>query len=215
MLAKYRHPNIVLLVGICSVPPNLAIVTEFVEGGSLYDLLHKKKKAVSKEDKRKIVRQMLSSIAFLHEHDIVHRDIKSHNFLVEENLTTKLCDFGLARHRDLLNQGSMQFSGTPIYMAPELFLKKSYDQSVDIFALGTLLYEIYTGDIPYYGLDPADIKDRVMKDSSLKSDPNIPKDILEVVNSCRSNNPAQRPSALKLLGMNIWWHGYKWMMFCI
>ena len=204
MLAKYRHPNIVLLVGICSVPPNLAIVTEFVEGGSLYDLLHKKKKAVSKEDKRKIVRQLLSSIAFLHEHDIVHRDIKSHNFLVEENLTTKLCDFGLARHRDLLNQGSMQFSGTPIYLAPELFLKKSYDQSVDIFALGTLLYEIYTGDIPYYGLDPADIKDRVMKDSSLKSDPNIPKDILEVVNSCRSNNPAQRPSALKLLGMNIW-----------
>jgi serine/threonine protein kinase len=82
MLAKYRHPNIVLLVGICSVPPNLAIVTEFVEGGSLYDLLHKKKKAVLKEDKRKIVRQVLSSIAFLHEHEIVHRDIKSHNFLV-------------------------------------------------------------------------------------------------------------------------------------
>lgn len=82
MLAKYRHPNIVLLVGICSVPPNLAIVTEFVEGGSLYDVLHKKKKATSKEDKRKIVKQVLSSIAFLHEHDIVHRDIKSHNFLV-------------------------------------------------------------------------------------------------------------------------------------
>lgn len=76
---------------------------------------------------------------------------------------------------------------------------------MDIFALGTLLYEIYTGDIPYYGLDPIDIKDRVMKDSSLKSDPNISKEVLEVVNSCRSNNPAQRPQAIKLLGMNIWW----------
>jgi serine/threonine protein kinase len=43
MLARFRHPNIVLLVGICSLPPNLAIVTEFIERGSLYDLLHKKK----------------------------------------------------------------------------------------------------------------------------------------------------------------------------
>ena len=72
----------------------------------------------------------------------------------------------------------MQFSGTPIYMAPELFMKKSYDQSVDIFALGTLLYEIYTSNIPYYGLDASDIKDKIMKDSSLKGDANISKEVL-------------------------------------
>jgi serine/threonine protein kinase len=47
MLAKFRHPNIVLLVGICSLPPNLAIVTEYIERGSLYDLLHKKKAKLS------------------------------------------------------------------------------------------------------------------------------------------------------------------------
>ena len=107
--------------------------------------MHKKKVQLSENDKRKIVHQVVSSIAYLHEHDVVHRDIKSHNFLVDENLTVKLCDFGLARNKEVLNRGSMQFSGTPIYMAQELFLKKSYDQSVDIFALGTLLYEIYTG----------------------------------------------------------------------
>lgn len=64
-----------------------------------------------------MVRQVLSSIAYLHEHDIVHRDIKSHNFLVDYNLTVKLCDFGLAKQKSELNQGSMQFSGTPVYMA--------------------------------------------------------------------------------------------------
>jgi serine/threonine protein kinase len=98
----------------------------------------------------------------------------------------------------------MQFSGTPVYMAQELFLKKSYDHSVDIFALGTLLYEIYTGEIPYYGLDPADIKDKILKDSNLPSKGNITKEVLESVNSCRSNNPAQRPQALKLLNSNAW-----------
>ena len=117
MLAKYRHPNIVLLVGICSVPPNLAIVTEYIERGSLYDLLHKKKSQLSEIEKRKITKQVLSSVAFLHGHDVVHRDIKSHNFLVDDNLTVKLCDFGLAKHKQHLNQGAMQFSGTPIYMA--------------------------------------------------------------------------------------------------
>lgn len=48
-----------------------------------------------------------------------------------------------------------------------MFLKKSYDISVDIFALGTMLYEIYSGDIPYHGIDPTDIKDKVLKDSNL------------------------------------------------
>lgn len=175
MLSKFRHPNIVLLIGICSIPPNLGIITEYIQRGSLYDILHKKKINLTQSDQKKLVKQVLSSIAFLHEHDIVHRDIKSHNFLVDDNLTVKLCDFGLARHKDVLNQGSMQFSGTPVYMAQELFLKKSYDQSVDIFALGTLLYEIYTGEIPYFGLDPADIKEKIMKDSNLPQKGNISK----------------------------------------
>ena len=69
----------------------------------------------------------------------------------------------------------MQFSGTPVYMAQQLFMKKSYDQSVDVFALGTLIYEIYTGQIPYYGLDPLDIKERILKDSNLPSKGSINK----------------------------------------
>lgn len=63
----------------------------------------------------------------------------------------------------------MQFSGTPVYMAQELFQKKSYDETVDVFALGTLLFEIYTGEIPYNGLDPATIKEKLLKDHSLTS----------------------------------------------
>lgn len=61
----------------------------------------------------------------------------------------------------------MQFSGTPTYMAPELFEKRAYNESVDVFALGTLLYELYAGEIPYHGLEPQDIKSRVLKDSTL------------------------------------------------
>lgn len=59
-----------------------------------------------------------------------------------------------------------------------MFLKKSYDISVDIFALGTLLYEIYASEIPYHGIDPADIREKVLKDSSLPNKKSIKKSVL-------------------------------------
>ena len=75
----------------------------------------------------------------------------------------------------------MQFSGTPVYMAQQLFQKKSYDEKVDIFALGTLLFEIYSGEIPYNKLDPADIKAKLLKDSNL-SNLSISKPVLQLSN---------------------------------
>ena len=100
----------------------------------------------------------------------------------------------------------MQYSGTPTYMAQELFLKKSYDITVDVFALGTMLYELYSGDIPYHGIDPADIKDKVLKDSSLPYKIGMKKSIaqissyrLNIVNRCRHADPSNRPSVEELI----------------
>lgn len=61
-----------------------------------------------------------------------------------------------------------------------MFMKKSYDMSVDIFALGTMLYEIYSGDIPYHGIDPSDIKDKVLKDSNLPYKIGMKKSIAQI-----------------------------------
>lgn len=77
--------------------------------------------------------------------------------MLDENNKVKLCDFGLARKFSELNTGTSRFSGTPNYMAPELYLKKAYDQSVDVFAFGTLLYELFAREVPYEGLEHSDI----------------------------------------------------------
>lgn len=74
----------------------------------------------------------------------------------------------------------MQFSGTPTYMAPELFEKRAYNESVDVFALGTLLYELYAGEVPYHGLDPQDIKSKVVKDSTLPLKMSVKKPVFEL-----------------------------------
>ena len=99
MLAHYRHPNIVLLMGAITTPPHLCLVMELVKEGTLFDLLHRKKTNLPDSDKRRIAVQMVSVVHYLHQHGIVHRDIKSHNFLLNRNLDVKLCDFGLARHK--------------------------------------------------------------------------------------------------------------------
>ena len=99
MLAKFRHPNIILLVGICSQPPNLCIVMEYMPNGSLYDLLYKQKVELKEKEKSYLTHQIIDTLYYLHSHSIVHRDIKSHNFLVGEQLHLKLCDFGLAKHQ--------------------------------------------------------------------------------------------------------------------
>lgn len=99
MLAKYRHPNIVLMMGAITKPPQLCIAMELVKQGTLFDVIHKKKMNLNDQDKRKVALQMISVISYLHHHGIVHRDIKSHNMLIDRNLTIKLCDFGLAKHK--------------------------------------------------------------------------------------------------------------------
>jgi serine/threonine protein kinase len=69
----------------------------------------------------KIAKDTAMAYNYMHSLGIVHRDLKSHNILVDENLNIKVCDFGLARFKADLNKGTMQYSGTPAYMSAELF----------------------------------------------------------------------------------------------
>mmetsp|Transcript_5943 Transcript_5943/g.761 ORF Transcript_5943/g.761 Transcript_5943/m.761 type:complete len:86 (+) Transcript_5943:887-1144(+) len=82
--------------------------------------------------------------------------------LLDESCNVKLCDFGLARFFNDLNKGTMQFSGTPAYMAPEIFRKMAYDSKVDVFAFGTIVWEILARSVPMDGLDPSDIREKAL-----------------------------------------------------
>ena len=90
----------------------------------------------------------------------------------------------------------MQYAGTPTYMAPELFQKRSYDASVDVYAFGCLLWEIINREVPFDGLDPSDIAAKVTKGEKLREhslhlvDPRL----AVLVNSCREVESTQRPS---------------------
>ncbi len=203
-----RHPYIIQLYGITdkSTSQKLAVITELAPKGSLFDYLHKNQKTknnLSLEFKNKISKQLISTMAYIHSRGFVHRDLKTQNILLDKNLDMKMCDFGLTRLKSELNSGSGQFAGTPCYMAPELFERKYYDEKVDVFAFGTVLWEIYSQKIPYINCESAEIKQKVTKGEELYCSSIIPKQIVNLIHKCRSVKPADRPSFEQIEKMNV------------
>eukprot|EP00927_Polykrikos_kofoidii_P072895 TRINITY_DN68975_c0_g1_i1.p1 TRINITY_DN68975_c0_g1~~TRINITY_DN68975_c0_g1_i1.p1 ORF type:complete len:663 (+),score=107.67 TRINITY_DN68975_c0_g1_i1:55-1989(+) len=208
-LEQIRHPNILMLLAVHRKPPALSLVTELVEGGSLFHMLHYPSKfnfayprseGVPVEDVMQILDTSGVAIAYIHARGIVHRDVKTQNVLLTPTLTVKLCDFGLARMRSELMTGAMQYAGTPNYMAPELFRNQKYTDRVDVFAFGTMLWESIAVDIPFANLDSCDIRDKVVKGKMLPLPTAGPPGVNAVIKACWTLDQAARPSMAIALG---------------
>ncbi len=111
---------------------------------------------------RRIFKQVAEGVAYLHSHNIVHRDLKLDNILIEESTRmVKLIDFGFSV---VVGNGVKLkvFCGTPSYMAPEIVRKHEYDgKPVDIWALGVLLFVLLTGTFPFRGISEQDLYQKI------------------------------------------------------
>eukprot|EP00933_Yihiella_yeosuensis_P012962 TRINITY_DN12247_c0_g1_i2.p1 TRINITY_DN12247_c0_g1~~TRINITY_DN12247_c0_g1_i2.p1 ORF type:complete len:622 (+),score=124.27 TRINITY_DN12247_c0_g1_i2:224-2089(+) len=194
-LEKIRHPNILMALALHRKPPALSLVMELVEGGSYYQLLHYPAQfnaasgpvasgGLPLKETLEILEVAGMAIAFLHGRGIAHRDVKTQNVLLSPHLEVKLCDFGLARMRSELMTGTMQFAGTPNYMAPEIFQQMKYNESVDVFAFGTMLWEAMTVEIPWANWDPGDIRERVCSGQFLQIPTSVPPMIQQLIQGC-------------------------------
>jgi serine/threonine protein kinase len=166
-LAKLRHPGIVSLFesGI-SPAGHFYFVMEHVDGSPLSSLIAEGRLDVPKAIE--IVRQVCEALAYAHAQGVIHRDIKPSNILIDQTGRAKVADFGLAR----LDQAETasgaismsrtgQFMGTPAYAAPEQVKDAAHvDHRADIYALGVLLYEMLTGDLPRGVFQPPSAKAR-------------------------------------------------------
>jgi serine/threonine protein kinase len=156
IMSKVNHSNIVNFIGACMTPPNYFFVMELCSC-SLYDMLHNQRDSISDKDIVRMATDIASAMEYLHAQRpaIVHRDLKSHNVLRGNDGSMKLCDFGLVKVKTTQ-------AGTPSYMAPELFENRPFNKSVDVYAFGILMWEIYTRDIPFYLCDIIEIRRKVM-----------------------------------------------------
>jgi serine/threonine protein kinase len=176
MLSRLRHPNICLFMGASLQGPQKAIITELVSRGSVWDNLRRGTFPAAREGAsfwphwaiQRIVAGTARGLLYLHSHSppIIHRDLKSANLLLDEALQVKICDFGLARLRQLDDDKAMTSRvGTFQWMAPELLLGRGqYSEAVDVYSLGVVVWELLTGRVPYEGLSSVDLIVSVAKD---------------------------------------------------
>lgn len=153
VLRKTRHVNILLFMGYMT-KDNLAIVTQWCEGSSLYKHIHVLETNLKMIQLIDIARQTAQGMDYLHAKNIIHRDMKSNNIFLHEGLTVKIGDFGLATVKARWS-GSHQVeqpSGSILWMAPEVIRMQDnnpYSFQSDVYSYGIVLYELMTGELPY------------------------------------------------------------------
>jgi len=197
ILAKLRHPNVVLFMGACTQPPHLCIVTEFLEGGSVYSLLHQRKppKKLTQSTVHRIALQTARGLNYLHKTGVVHRDLKTLNLLLDDNYVCKLCDFGLSCMKPKPNESMLhQQVGSPLWMAPELLKNSSYTEKVDIYSFAICLYELETQIVPFEDLGFDDLVKFVGHGKRPDIPATCPGPMANLIKQCWSGDPQQRPS---------------------
>ncbi|XP_028309811.1 raf-1 proto-oncogene, serine/threonine kinase a isoform X2 [Gouania willdenowi] len=153
VLRKTRHVNILLFMGYMT-KDNLAIVTQWCEGSSLYKHIHVLETNFKMIQLIDIARQTAQGMDYLHAKNIIHRDMKSNNIFLHEGLTVKIGDFGLATVKARWS-GSHQVeqpSGSILWMAPEVIRMQDnnpYSFQSDVYSYGIVLFELMTGELPY------------------------------------------------------------------
>jgi fused-like protein len=148
ILRKVKHNHIIRLIDVFETEKYFCIVSEFAEG-DLRSVILKDQQALSEADISIVAAQLVSALHYLHSMRIIHRDIKPENVLISSEKFIKLCDFGFARSLSPSDHSLHSMKGTPLYMAPELVLEEKYDEKVDVWTLGIILYELYYGRTPY------------------------------------------------------------------
>ncbi|XWS40239.1 hypothetical protein CRYUN_Cryun18bG0123200 [Craigia yunnanensis] len=199
IMRKVRHKNVVQFIGACTKPPGLCIITEFMCGGSVYDYLHKQKGVFKLPSLIKVAIDVSKGMNYLHQNNIIHRDLKAANLLMDENEVVKVADFGVARVK--VQSGVMTAeTGTYRWMAPEVIEHKPYDHKADVFSFGIVLWELLTGKLPYEYLTPLQAAVGVVQ-KGLR--PTIPKHtnpkLTELLERCWQQDPTLRPDFSEII----------------
>ena len=198
---KLDHPS-VMKVYEHDANRQVYMVLEWVEGRLLRQILAEQKK-LPIDRSVKIALEICDALEYIHSHGVVHRDLKPENIMVDADDHVKLIDFGIAGAtgmRRLTFAKLTQAMGTPDYISPEQVKSKRGDARSDIYALGVMLYEMLTGDVPFHGPNAfAIMNDRLLNNPvpPRELNPEISPQLQEIIYRAIERNPANRYASAK------------------
>jgi predicted Ser/Thr protein kinase len=200
IMANLRHPRIIGFYGISvDTPGRYSIVMDYMAGGSLYNLLHNQQSLIWKS-RHRIALDITSGLAHLHSKDILHRDLKSLNVLLDSQQRAKLTDFGLSRIKtetaSTTATASSQSVGTLPWMAPELFKRRAkYTKNADMYSYGMVLWELASRKVPFSDAHNREILIQWLRDGEQEEIPqDCPTGFAKLIKWCWNQEPTRRPT---------------------
>lgn len=202
---KITHPNVLRTFDFGEVDGNPFISMEYVRGLTLRSMLEQSGRLPYSAGLR-LARQVASGLAAAHAQSILHRDIKPENIILDSLGNAKLMDFGLARPVHRLTPGQTQAGfivGTPHYLAPEQLEGKDADPRADVYACGVVMFEVFTGKLPFGGNNVMEIILKHLKEPPASPRDywtEIPADLEKLLLRCLEKSPEDRyPDAAALV----------------
>ena len=205
IMASFSSPFIIRFYEAFCDNKRLCIVTEYSRLGDLAHLIERRKKKNKPFTEDQIwcyFLQMLSGLHNLHSTGVIHRDLKSANILLSAPDLIKIADLGISTVLQTTQLARTQI-GTPLYLAPEVWKKRPYNQKCDIWSLGVLLYEMMTFHYPFPGRSNSDIAHRVCRGTYTIPQSKYSADLLFVLRKLLQVNPVIRPSTKELMNMQV------------
>ncbi|XP_071491295.1 uncharacterized protein [Diadema antillarum] len=201
LLSKLRHPNIVSYKdSFESDEGYLYIVMGFCDGGDLYTRLKQQKNAPLEE--KQVVEwfvQIAMALQYMHERNILHRDLKTQNIFLTKSKIIKVGDLGIARVLEGNNDMATTLIGTPYYMSPELFSNRPYNHKSDVWALGCCVYEMTTLKHAFNAKDMNSLVYKILRGKMPAMPHQYGQDLIELIKAMLNQSPEKRPSVSRLL----------------
>lgn len=188
-LATLRHRYLVKFVGAVLTSP-FWIITEFMSGDSLYKRLRDKNRP-NGTDLTRIAYKVAVGMTYLHSRNIIHRDLKTLNILLDDNLSPRICDFGIAREIGDKMTGLM---GTVFYMAPEIIGKNRYNLKADVFSFGMMLWEMLKCEVPFGNMSQIEAGSAILRGQRPVIPRSTPKMLQSLIKDCWQVDKDSRPS---------------------
>jgi len=194
---EVTHPNVCRVHDIGEAQGRHFLSMEFIDGEDLASLL-KRIGRLPGEKALDVARQLCAGLGAAHERGVLHRDLKPANIMLDGRGRVRITDFGLALLAGETSQ-SGEISGTPHYLAPELFSSRTATTRSDLYALGLVLYEIFTGKRAFEGKTLEDLRtkhERTFPPSPSTLVPDLDPRIEQTIESCIRKDPSQRPASV-------------------